>query len=98
MEVGLAVGLIQVLHDNPVDGLHKKVPVPVTLSVVELPLQMDSSAPALRTGTGKVASKTKSVSVQLLSVTTSVYVVLEVGDATGLELLGLLKEAEGDQL
>jgi hypothetical protein len=71
-EVGLAIGFAQVVQLNPVDGDHKKVPVPTAFNVVEFPIQTDTSAPALMAGKGKVVMETKSVSVQLLSVTTSV--------------------------
>ncbi len=70
--VGFAVGLVQVVQLNPVDGLHKKVPVPVALSVAEAPIQMLASAPALTAGNGSVAMETKSVSVQVFNVTISV--------------------------
>jgi hypothetical protein len=71
-EVGFAIGFAQVVQLNPVEGLHKNVPAPTAFSVVELPIQTDTSAPALMAGKGSVVMATKSVSVQLFSVTTSV--------------------------
>jgi hypothetical protein len=63
---------VQVVQLNPVEGLHEKFPVPVALSVVEFPMQMEASAPALTAGKGRVFTETKSVSVQVFSATTSV--------------------------
>ena len=98
MIVGFATGFAQVVQLSPVEGLQEKVPAPTPLRVVELPIQIDLSAPALTAGMGNVVIVIISVLVQLLSVTTNVYVVLAVGEATGFEMFGLLKLAAGDQL
>ena len=79
-------------------GLHKKVPAPAAFSVVLSPMQMDTSEPALTAGKGSAVREIRSVSVHVLSVTIKVYVVEVVGLATGLEIFGLLKFPDGDQL
>jgi hypothetical protein len=80
------------------EGLQEKFPVPAAVSVVEFPEQTETSAPALTAGFGKVETETEAVSAHPLIFTTSVYVVFEVGLATGLEIFGLVKLEEGLQL
>jgi hypothetical protein len=62
------------------------------------PIQIEISAPALTAGNGSVVMEIKSISVQLFSEATKVYVVLDVGEATGFEIFGLFKLDAGDQL
>ena len=85
MTVGDAVGLAQVVQDKPVDGDHTYEVAPVAVNDTELPLQIVWSAPALTVGLGLTVIKTIPVSVQpLASVPVTIYVVVVVGDATGL--------------
>lgn len=65
-------GFEHVVQLNPVEGLHKKVPLPVAVSVVEAPMHIATSDPALTAGLGRIFIETKSVSVQLFSETISV--------------------------
>jgi len=58
VDVGLATGLAQVVQLSPVEGLHEKFPPPVPFSVVEFPVQMETSAPALTAGRGKTFTTT----------------------------------------
>lgn len=46
VDVTAATGFAHVVQLNPVDGLHKKFPVPVAFSVVEFPMHRETSAPA----------------------------------------------------
>ena len=66
------MGFAQDVQDKFPEGLHTKVPVPVALSVVELPLQIETSAPAFTAGRGSVFTFTVAVEMQPLRFTASV--------------------------
>ena len=101
---GLAVGLASVELFNPVEGNHWYVvfiegavgfPPIVTLC----PMQMVGSVPAFVGTTGfRNMVRVSQLAHPFASVMFTVYCVLTVGDATGLEMLGLLREEAGDQL
>ena len=99
--MGLATGFAQGVQDNPEEGLHKKVPVPVAFKVVELPEfpeQMVASAPALIVGRGFIYTFTESEFVQpFASVPTTVYVIVAVVEETGFATEAFESVEEGDQ-
>jgi hypothetical protein len=66
---------------------------------VELPLQIVAEGlPTEITGRLFITTVAEAVSLQFKLVTVTVYVVVTVGVATGLEMFGLLNPADGDQL
>ena len=62
---GDAVGLAQLLHDNPVVGDHEYVFAPVAVNVAELPRHIVLSAPAFTVGKALTFTTTVSLFVQL---------------------------------
>lgn len=64
--VGEAVGLGQLVQDNPVAGDHVKVSAPVAWSVTPKPLHIVLFVPALTVGKGLTTTVTVSRSKQLL--------------------------------
>jgi hypothetical protein len=85
---GDAEGEAQFVHERPVEGLHEYVAAPVAVRVVDVPLQIDTAAPALTTGTGLTFTVIVPVPVQPREdVPVIVYVVVVVGFAVGLAQL-----------
>jgi hypothetical protein len=83
--MGLAVGLAQAVHDNPVDGVHTYDAAPVAVSTVLLPLHIMAFAPALTTGNGFTVTVTIAVSIHPVAFEpVTIYVVVTVGLAVGL--------------
>src|SRR6185312_2548489 len=98
VDVGLAVGLDTVVPDNPVDGVHAYVLPPTALAPIDVddPVQIVALVPAEATG------KLLTVTVTLLAftqplelVSVTVYVVVEVGLAVGLEVVVPDKPVDG---
>jgi hypothetical protein len=86
---------------NPVDGCHLYVVplVAVVASTILLPLQIAVSGMEAMVATGSTSTKMLSLAVHCLSVvTTTVYCVPEVGEATGFAMAGLFNPACGNQL
>lgn len=98
MAAGVAVGVADVVLLNPVDGLQEYVPPPPAVNTVDAPLQIVTLALVVAVGTVFTVITTVDVAVQPLPfVTVTVYVVVAAGVATGLEIIELLKEPDGDQ-
>jgi len=72
---------------SPVLGLQEYVPPPVPLSVVELPRLIVTSEPALAVGPVNTFTVIVAVSVQAPFETTTVYVVVAVGETVSKELV-----------
>jgi allophanate hydrolase subunit 1 len=96
--VGFAIGLAIVVELNPNAGLQLYVPPPVAAKVVDNPLQMVTSLPALAIGVGFTVTITASVAEQPAAVTVTEYVVVAVGLAIGLAITVELKPKAGLQL
>ena len=94
--VGFAVGLAQLVQDNPVAGDHVYVLAPVAASVVLLPMHMVLLGPALTVGTGFTATVIWSVLLHPPEVPVTVYIVVVAGDATGLSQLVQDSPVAGD--
>ena len=83
---------------NPLAGLHKYVPPPPAVKIVEPPLQIVTFALVVAVGTVFTVITTDDVAVHPLTfVTVTVYVVVELGVATGVAEVALLKEPDGNQ-
>ena len=81
---------------KPVDGDHKYELAPLAVRVTESPGQMDAEAGSAETeGSGSTVTTTESLSEQLPDTTTTLYVVVMTGLATGFEMFGLLRPEEG---
>jgi len=93
--VGVAVGLETFVALRPVVGNHEYVPPPVALSTVELPEQIETSAPALTLAGLATVTVTWSSAVHEPLVTVNVYVVVVVGFATGFKIVVELKPVGG---
>ena len=66
--VGLATGLLQVVHDKPVDGDQLYAVAPVAVNVVDEPLQILTAEPALTVGRGLTVTATLAVLEQPVDV------------------------------
>ena len=95
--VGKAVGFAEVVLLNPVAGVHEYVIPPVALSALAAPSQMvEGVALNCRLGKGFIVSvRVVELEQPLASVTKTVYVVVAVGNAVGLETVVLLNPVEG---
>ena len=94
---GVAEGLETVVLLNPLAGDQEKPVPPLALSVVELPLHMATPDPAVAVGNGLTVIVTLAVLEQFPLETVTVYVVVVVGEALGLETVMLLNPVAGDQ-
>lgn len=95
---GVADGVADVVLLNPVDGLHKYVPPPPAVNMVDAPLQIVTFALVVAVGAVFTVITTVDVAVHPLEfVTVTVYVVVALGVATGVGEVELLNDPEGDQ-
>ena len=90
------MGLLLLGLFREVEGDHKYVPPPVELSEVKPPDQITALVAVAEAVAELTATMTVAVAVQpFASVTVTVYVVVVVGEAIGLLMVELLREAEG---
>ena len=89
-----AVGLTKTLSLDE-EVFQTYVPPPVATSVSELPRQMVLFPEIATTGSGFTTTSTESNAVPQEFVTATVYVVVDVGVATGFEIAGLLTVPTG---
>jgi hypothetical protein len=95
--VGDATGLAMFVAERPVAGLHEYVLPPVAFNVTELPAHMDVLLPALIVGSGFTVTVTVAVLEQPpVAVPVTVYVVVAVGEATGLAMFVAERPVDGD--
>lgn len=64
--VGVAAGLVHVLHERLPDGDHRYDAAPETDSGAEFPLQIPAVVPVISTGSGRTVTLAVSVAVQPL--------------------------------
>jgi len=94
--VGLATGLFILVELNPLVGDHKYVVPPDAINVVDEPLHIVTSLPALATGNGFTVTITLSVDDPHEFDTVTVNVIVVVGLAIGLLILVELNPLIGD--
>ena len=92
--VGFATGLAILVALRLVAELHVSVPIPKPLRVVELPEQIEASAPALAVGNELTLTTTTSEAVQPELLIVSVYVVVVVGLAIVPDIFVALKPTD----
>ena len=93
--VGFAVGLLIFIALKSVPGLHKYDVPPLAFKVVGEPVHIATSGPASGTGSGFTVTRMPSVELPQAFVTVTVYEIVVVGLATGLEILVALKFVAG---
>ena len=98
LTVGLAVGLEILATLNPVVGNQLYELAPVAVITVLFPLQIVVVPVIIIVGNGVTLTVIVFVPVQAPTVPLTVYVVVTVGDATGLAIFDALNPVEGDQL
>ena len=97
VEAGLATGFEMFGLLSPVAGLQEyEVEAPLAVSVVLLPAQIVVVPDTVIVGIGFTVTVTVVVPVQEPCVPLTVYVVVAAGDATGFEMLALLRPVAGD--
>ena len=94
--VGLAIGLEIFVKFNPVVGDHKYVVPPDAVNVVDVPLHIVTSLPALATGNGFTVTIILSVDDPHEFDTVTMYVIVVVGLAIGLEIFVKFNPVVGD--
>ena len=81
------------------EGVHEYVLSPLAFNIIELPIHISLFGLMVMVGIGFIVTVTLSELTQPFpSVTDTVYKVVEDGVATGFEMFGLFKPADGDQV
>jgi hypothetical protein len=97
--IGVAMGDVQLVQDNPVAGVHVYVFAPDAVNVVELPAHIVLLVPGFTVGLGLTVTVTMPVSIHPLALLpVTIYVVVVVGLAVGFAQLVHDKPVDGVQL